>query len=210
MEDRFDPAWINSIEPAEVYKQDQRSRVWRIDAPNGRAYVIKRFEFNPIRQALGILLGVHPGQSERRLSHQLIQAGIPVVPVMATGVQSAGPGRRFWLTTPWTGTSLFNLLYHHQLGDPDRRAKVMDATGRLTGLLIAKDYFNRDHKASNILIDDQGSALLIDYGAVRRHRGQQDTDRMLNNLCSNLAEAGADGADLDRVRAACRPGPGAD
>lgn len=199
MDTGFDPAWIDALEPAEVYKHDARSRVWRIDAPDSRSFVIKRFEFNPVRQAMGRLLGVHPGMREIKQTRLLINCGIPVVPIVASGVQRRGIGLQYWLVTPFVGKSVFNLLYHGDLSDADHRAKLLDAVGRLTGGLIAKGFFNRDHKASNILIDAEGRPQLIDCGAVRRHGGEADSRRMLTNLTTNLAEAGATDADLDRV-----------
>lgn len=208
MDTGFDHAWIDQLEPAEVYKHDARSRVWRVDAPNGRSFVIKRFEFNTVRQALGRLLGIHPGMREIRQTRVLIDRGVPVVPIVASGVQRRGAGVYYWLVTPYVGKSVFNLLYHGDLPDAERRAKVLDGVGRLTGGLIAKGFFNRDHKASNILIDAEGKALLIDCGAVRRHGGEADSRRMLTNLTANLAEAGATEADLDRVVWASETHPG--
>ncbi|MEZ6190281.1 MAG: lipopolysaccharide kinase InaA family protein [Phycisphaerales bacterium] len=208
MDTGFDPAWTDTIEPAEVYKHDARSRVWRIDAPDGRSFVIKRFEFNPIRQALGQLLRVHPGMREIKQTRLLIDRGIPVVPIVASGTQRRGGGVFFWLATPYVGKSVFNLLYHGDLSDAERRAAVLDGVGRLTGELIAEGFFNRDHKASNILIDAEGKPLLIDCGAVRWHGGKTDSRRMLTNLTANLAEAGATDADLDRVVWASETNPG--
>ena len=108
--------------------------------------------------------------------------------------------------TPYLGTSLHNLIYHGELADTDRRQRVLEAVGRLTGELIRLGLFNRDHKASNILIDSDDRPWLIDVGAVRRQRGEAGAGRMLANLCETLAQAGATEADLARVR---RPG-GAD
>ena len=207
MDKGFDAAWIDQLEPAEVYKHDARSRVWRVDAPDGGSFVIKRFEFNAVRQALGRLLGMHPGMREVKRTRMLIDRGIPVVPIIASGVRRRGGGVYFWLATPYVGKSVFNLLYHGDLSDAGRRAKVLDGVGRLTGGLIAKGFFNRDHKASNILVDAEGEARLIDCGAVRRHRGGADSRRMLLNLSANLAEAGATDADLDRVVWACETNP---
>ena len=203
MDTGFDPAWIEHIEPAEVYKHDARSRVWRIEPTDGRAYVVKRFEFNPLRQALGVAAGLHPGQRERRWSAKLAAAGLPVASIVASGTQGRGLGLRLWLVTPYVGVSLFNLFHHGQLADQARRVAILDAVGRLTGNLAHQGYFNRDHKASNIVIDAGDRPVLIDYGAVRRSRGDWDTQRMLSNLCANLVEAGAGEDDLQRVKRAC-------
>jgi serine/threonine protein kinase len=193
----FDPGWIDA-EPAQVYKHDARSRVWRVDAPDGRSFVIKRFEFSPLRQLLGYCLGLHPGQRERRRCGHLQRLGLRVAPIIAAGVCRRGLGIGYWLVTPYLGTSLHNLFYHDGLTDDARRARVLDAVGELTGELIRHRLFNRDHKASNILIDQDDRAWLIDVGAVRRLRGSSDAARMLKNLDDTLAQAGA--TPQDRVR----------
>ena len=202
MDKGFDPAWISDCEPQQVYKHDARSRVWRIDAPDGRAFVVKRFEFSPFRQRLGHSLGLHPGQRECRRARQLIAAGLPVAPVLASGLQPRGAGLGYWLVTPYLGKSLHNLFYHGEMTDPDRRQRVLDAVGRMTGELIRMGYFNRDHKASNILIDQEDRPWLIDVGAVRRSRNNAGACRMLANLTDTLSEAGATDVDIARVRRA--------
>lgn len=202
MEAGFDPAWIFDREPAQVYKHDARSRVWRIDAADGRSFVVKRFEYSPIRQLLGFVLGLHPGQRERRRARHLKAAGLTVAPIIASGVQRRGVGVCYWLVTPYLGTSLYHLFYQGELTDADRRERVLQAVGRLTGELIRLGIFNRDHKASNIVVDGEDRPWLIDVGAVRRFRGVAGAVRMLANLCQTLAEAGATQADLALVRRA--------
>jgi len=164
--------------------------------------VFKRFEYSPLRQALAAMLGVHPGQRERRLCDRMRKAGLPVVAIAASGSTRRGLGRRCWLATPYIGMSLHNLILHDRLPSGPKRVAVLSAVGRLTGELIRRRWFNRDHKASNILIDDGGRPWLIDVGAVRRLRGSAGADRMLANLCDTLAQAGATDADLAQVRLA--------
>ncbi len=196
MDPVFDTAWVETCEPVQVYKHDARSRVWRIDVPDGRSFVVKRFEHNPLRQRFAATLGVHPGQRESRMAEQLESAGIPVVPIIASGQQQRGLGIHLWLATPHRGVSLHNLFNQGHLDDPDRRARVLDAAGGLTGALISQQWFNRDHKASNIVIDDLDRARLIDVGAVRRCRGRSGGTRMLANLSQTLTQAGATPGDI--------------
>ena len=210
MDTGFDPAWIDGREPQRVYKHDARSRVWRVRGEAGRSFVVKRFEFSPLRQVLGLALGAHPGQRERRWVRRLMTAGLPVVPVVASGVQRRGAGVCYWLVTPHLGTSLHNLFFHGELADSDRRRRVLQAVGRLTGELGRRGLFNRDHKASNILINSDDRPWLIDVGAVRRRRGSAAAGRMLANLCETLTQAGADHADLALIRRASGADPQAD
>ncbi len=206
MEPHFDPSWIDSLEPVVVYKHDKRSRVWKINSPDGQSFVVKRFEYNPTRQLLALLLLIHPGQRERRASTWLRDAKIQAVPIVATGISYRGLGVQYWLATPYVGESLYNLFYHNDLVVPDERTEVLESAGELTRSLINHMLFNRDHKASNILIDQNRQAWLIDYGGVR-HVSQSRADRMLANLRANLTEAGADVADLDRLEKISRLGP---
>ncbi len=204
MEYRFDPAWINTADTTEVYKQDHRSRVWRIEASDGGSFVIKRYEFNPLRQKLGWLIGRHPAQREIRRAAYLSQLGVPVVPIIAHGWDSKEGASRAWLVTPCTGRSLFHLFYHQELSDPDRRGRILDMAGELTGELIRRGLFNRDHKASNILVDSKDRLWLIDTGGVRPMWSVWGgAKRMIRSLQGNLAEAGAGPADLARLARTC-------
>jgi tRNA A-37 threonylcarbamoyl transferase component Bud32 len=203
----FDPGWVDQCEPVEVYKHDARSRVWRIDTPGGLSFVIKQFEYNPFKQRLAALLWMHPGQRERWCCDRLYKAWIPVVPIIASGKIRDGTGMKLWLATPYMGKSLYNLIHHGELSDAEQRGRVLDAVGVLTGGLVRKGLFNRDHKASNIIIDGEDRAWLIDVGAIRFRRGRADTRRMLGNLRANMVDAGASQADLERLDQACRLDP---
>jgi len=191
MEHTFDEAWVEQIESTQVYKHDARSRVWRIDAPDGHSFVVKRFEYNPVRQALAAALGIHPGQRECRMARRLIRSDVPVIPIVASGYLRSRLGIKFWLATPHRGISLHNLFHHQELSDVQRRAGVIDAALDLTNLLSSKRYYNRDHKASNIIIDDQDRPWLIDVGAVRRSRNLYLACKMIVKLGQTLCEAGA-------------------
>jgi serine/threonine protein kinase len=210
MDTGFDPDWVHTLEPADVYKHDARSRVWRIDAPGGRSFVVKRFEYNPLRQLLALLLRIHPGQREKRAYAWLTGAGVRVVRIVAAGVSRRGLGVCYWLATPYVGKSLHNLIYHDDLNDAASRSAVLEAAGGLTADLIHYRVFNRDHKASNILIDQDRQAWLIDYGATRRLDSPDQAGRMFTSLRANLTEAGATEADLDRLEQASRLHPDAD
>jgi len=184
--------------PAQVYKHDARSRVWRVDAPDGRSFVVKRFEYNAFRQLLGFLFWLHPGQRERRRCDQLQRLGIQVAPIVAAGICRRGFGLGYWLVTPYLGTSLYHIFYDGELKDEGRRTRILDAVGKLTSELIRHRLYNRDHKASNIVIDQDDRAWLIDVGAVRRVCGPSGEVRMWHSLDTTLAQAGA--SEQDRVK----------
>jgi tRNA A-37 threonylcarbamoyl transferase component Bud32 len=161
---------ILTAPPAEVYKSDRRSRVWRVDLPperGGRA-VIKRFEYSPLRQAVAWRLGIHPAQRELRAAARLRSLGLPVAEIMGAGTERSGWGIRAWVATRWLGRSLHNRLRDGDLDDFARRTAAAEAVGRLTAGLLSEGLVNRDHKASNLILDDAGRVWLIDAGAVRR------------------------------------------
>lgn len=153
--------------PAETFKSDARSRVWRVETPQGPR-VVKRFEHSPLRQRVALWLGLHPAQRELRRNRRLRAAGIAVVPAVDAGVERDGRGVRVWLAFPWRGRSLVHLLRAGALRDLRDRRRAAETLAALTADLIRGGWLNRDHKSSNLLLDDQGAAWLVDAGAVRR------------------------------------------
>jgi hypothetical protein len=185
----LDDAGLDSA-PIRTFKADARSRVWLVDAPQGRR-VIKRFEYSPLRQRLALLLGLHPACRELRCNRRLHAAQVRVVPVIDAGVEGRGLGCRAWIATPLAGTSL-----HHRLQDPEAqtggRGRLIDAAARLARDLIQAGFWFKDLKPSNIVIDDAGDAWLIDVGSARPARKPSDTERMLAVMDRVLVRAGAD------------------
>jgi hypothetical protein len=175
---------------AEVYKTDARSRVWRVETERGPV-VIKRFEFSAVRQRLGALLGVHPAQRERRWNARLASLGIPVAPILAHGWLG---GKRF-LIYPYVGPSLHWVM--RQRSGPARHAALRSAA-EITAALIRAKLFNRDHKASNMLVDAEGKAYLTDVGGIRAFR-EGAAEAMLASLDESLARAGGTRGDRWRV-----------
>ncbi len=106
----------------EVYKSDQRSRVWRVEV-EGVSFVVKRFDFAPWRQRLGLLTGRHPASIEWRSNVMLHDAGVPVVPIEDGGTEPAGIGCRVWLATRHAGRSLQRLLRECDV-EADRQAAI--------------------------------------------------------------------------------------
>lgn len=198
-------AAVRRGEQGEVYKQDRRSRVWRIDLDQAPA-VVKRFEHSPPRQLAAWLLGMHPAQVERRANRRLTRDGIAVVPIAAHGVVAAGLGLKAWLATPWAGRPLVTLLAERPSG-PHRRALAV-AVGRLAGVLIALGWFFKDLKTSNILVDEAGAVRLIDVGSARRRWTRGQAIRMLVMLDRTAERDGASRADrLRALRAALSEAP---
>jgi len=167
--------------PTVVYKSDHRSRVWRIDHPHDTTppVVIKRFEYSPIRQLLARLLHCHPAQRERRANRYLRSIGLPVVPVIDHGTQRVSLGCKLWLATPFAGQSLHQRLTDNPLTNRTQHLTAITAAANLTADLIQRGLFFRDLKPSNIIINDDGQALLIDVASIRPSRRRTHALRML-------------------------------
>ena len=167
-------------EPVREFKHDARTRVWQARGPNGPV-VIKRFEYWPLRQAAGRLLGIHPGQYEQRRIRLLERAGVPAAPIISTGVV----GGKYHLVTPYIGPTLQELL---KAGHVD--GKVLEAVAELVHQMFAAGLVNSDFKISNILIHDWGVAHLIDVGKVRQSTSRHNRGRMLAILFHTLDKHG--------------------
>lgn len=189
--------------PIRTFKADARSRVWLVDAPQGRR-VIKRFEYSPLRQRLSLLLAIHPACRELQRNRRLRAARLRVVPIIDAGVEGCGLGCRAWLATPLAGTSL-----HHRLKAPeagtDGHGRLIDAAVRLAADLIGAGFCFKDLKPSNIVIDESGDAWLIDVGSARPARKPAHTERMLAVMDRVLVRAGVDAALRQRFADAVRP-----
>ena len=178
----------------QVYKSDRRSRVWQVQTADG-PIVVKRFEYTPWRQWLSLCAGCHPAQRQSRAVERLVKARVPVVPVLDGGFEACPIGCRVWLSSPFAGRSLQQLLAQ-ATGDHQRNAAV-DAAAHLTGRLIGAGFWFKDLKPSNIIVSDQTEAKLIDVGSVRRCRAPGQIQRMLEVMDRVLARDGV-GDDLRR------------
>ncbi|WP_428388117.1 lipopolysaccharide kinase InaA family protein [Mucisphaera sp.] len=153
----------------EVFKHDHRSRVWLAQAPDHTRWVIKQFLHNPSQQRRAWRLGLHPAQRERRSQRRLTRQHIPVVPVAAIGIDHQHLG---YLITPYAGPSLQSLAKDPGQLTPASRHQLAHNLGQLTGQLMNAGWYNRDHKASNIVISTDNQPLLIDTPGIRPRLGR--------------------------------------
>ncbi len=184
---------------AALYKQDNRSRVWRTDHATRGPVVIKRFAYNPAKQRLALMAGVHPGQLELRRNRQLAAAGIPVVPIVDAGRERVGLGSRVWLATPHAGDTL-----QHRFHDADtpayELARLVDAAAALARRLIAAGYTFKDFKPSNLIIAADGTLRLIDVGSARPGRSARRIEQMLGVMARVMRRDGLSEALCARFR----------
>ena len=142
--------------------------------------VIKRFDYAPWRQWLGSLVRLHPAQRERRSNRRLRQAGLPVVPIIDHGTTDHWWfGGRHWLATPYAGRSLQELVRSGQLNDRVQRLAALRTTADLMINVIRHRFYFRDLKPSNILLDRDGRAWIIDVADARRSQQQIHVLKML-------------------------------
>ena len=186
-------------EPVEVYKQDARSRVWRVELATLGPVVVKRFEYTPSRQRVSLIVGTHPGQHELKRNRQLAAAGVPVVPILDAGEERAGLGGRAWLATPLIGTSM-----QRAITDPATTASqlelLIDQAATLTRQLLDAGYTFKDLKPSNIVLDDAGQMHLIDVGCAKPDTSKKQTTRMLAVMDRVLKRDGLDRELRERYR----------
>lgn len=163
---------------AVVYKQDHRSKVWRVDPPVEQhacspcPIVIKRFDHHPLRQRLALWLGLHPAQHEQASTQALINAGLPVIPIMGRRVEPHGIlGCRVHLATAWRGVSLQSLKKKNKLPETEEQIDaLLAAVGAMAAQMLTLGWVFRDFKTANILVDEQYKPWLIDVGSARQGR----------------------------------------
>jgi tRNA A-37 threonylcarbamoyl transferase component Bud32 len=165
--------------PDEIFKQDRRSKDWLIDDGDlDQPVVVKRFMHSPIKQRLTWLLGLHPAQREIKAHQMLAELGIAVVPIVASS--SFSESSAAWLATPYLGPT-----FQHVLAEGNAKhswEQVIEAVSILVATLIQANIHNRDLKSSNIVIDNNARAWLIDAGAARTVDGVGQVARMLAML----------------------------
>lgn len=173
-----------------VFKEDRRTRVWRVEDGRGQGWAIKRFGHPALRQKLSAAFGAHPVQRETLWHDRLITAGLPVAPAYDLGSDDAG---RRYQATPYFGPTLYDVLRQDPPPSAERRHELTRQAGRLTGQLLALRIFYRDLKASNLVVDEHDVVRLIDAGDCRGAKGTPllaTALRMLTKLDRHTQQAG--------------------
>lgn len=112
------------------------------------------------------------------------------------------------------GVTLHQFVADAQACDAAQRQRVAAQIGRQIGRIAAAGWINRDHKPSNLILDDnaqQGLAepVIIDTAAIQARRHDRQVVRMLAIMDRALARAGAvsDREKLRCVREVLRADP---
>lgn len=184
-----------ALPAAETYKSDARSSVWRVDSPRG-SYVLKRYEYAPLRQRLGQWLGLHPGQRERRGVRRLQRAGIEAAELERWAVRRG----KYVQAMEHGGDCLQDLLNDAAWEAQATREAILRNLATTTAKLLAAGLVHRDLKVGNVLVDDATRVVLIDVGAVRPSRSTRRRRATLGILFHTLGKASRTPADAARDR----------
>ena len=169
-----------------VYKHDRRSRVW-LTCYKNKYYVIKRFEYLPIRQILGACIGLHPGQLETRKSRRLHRKSLPVERVLAFKLIKG----RAHLLTAYAGNQVSNCFTSSQFNDYQYRKLLVFAVCKSVKRLLDSGYVFRDCKLSNMVQSKPGKSVrFIDVGSIKRNRSRHRFLHMLRILDETAFNAG--------------------
>jgi len=187
--------------PGQTFKDDARSLVLWFER-GGRRWLIKRYRGKPLRMWIGHLLGRSVAWRECAASIQLAADGLRVSEPVAL-MHAGGPMRcTQTLVMPYVdGTSLYHVIHGapplDQLTPAERRRRrqIAQSVGHQIGLLTAAGWINRDHKPSNLIIDDavhgpDRQPLLIDPAGIGRRRRDEQVYRMLASVYDNARLAG--------------------
>jgi tRNA A-37 threonylcarbamoyl transferase component Bud32 len=192
-------SWIVGSRELEVFKADQRSRVWRI-TPAGmtRSLVVKRFEYGGFKQWVQHIFRCHPAQREARAAAALLKADVPVV-VPAGAGKAWDPEAlsiKYFIATPFMAPSLDRLMRGWRFTPFRAKIAIINAVGFTAARLVLAGYFFKDLKTSNVIVTDDNLARLIDTGCARQvNDAYAQLPRMLAMLDKTAKRDGASKAD---------------
>jgi hypothetical protein len=170
-----------SERPSHVFKNDSRSRVTLIESA-GRRWVLKRQMQSGWRGALHRVyraIGLSPAWREWRGQRRLKSLGMRVA--MAAAILVDERGAESLLSPMVEGPTLDRIRPADE--SPATRYRLAATLGRHAGRLLARGWVNRDHKATNLIIDPacwEGRAdpIMLDAMGLRRRRGRDRACRM--------------------------------
>lgn len=164
-------------------KDTGRQSVWLIQRPGQEPRVLKIWRLTPVL-LVKLALGIAQPQRQIAGARRLVRARIRTSRVIA--------GWRFGRRLGWpvvelelayvAGRSALDLVRDGQLAEVQQR-RASASIGTVVAELISAGLFNRDLKLSNLIVDDDAAAWLIDTVAVRpMRRRAAESARMLERL----------------------------
>ena len=183
-----------------TFKDDRRSLVRQVEA-DGRLWVVKRYRGSPWKTRWYHLVQKTPAWREWHYGRMLRRAEIRVVDPLSLVHQGQFGNWSQSLITPYlNGPSLHHWIKQSpaleslDLHQRHQRLAVAHGLGHQIGRISAAGYMNRDHKASNVIIDaacEQGEEpILIDPARIKRRRSDHQVYLMLAMLIRSVRRAG--------------------
>jgi tRNA A-37 threonylcarbamoyl transferase component Bud32 len=213
--DVFQPFFADPDEPfrrpgVQVLKQGRSTTVIAFDLPGDdgpRRVVYKRFNVGHWTDPLVALVRRTPALRSYVLGHGLRLRCLPTPrPLGVWQRYKYGLPQEGYLLTEWIPDATELHVFVKQLLSVDTRVNrlrlrtLIDQLARLVGTLHHRHLSNRDVKASNLLVNDNGLSL-VDLVGVMRHRQLRRSRRIQNLARLNVSSLGCTGLTrTDKLR----------
>lgn len=179
--------WLHALRgfdaaTATALKTEGTNVVWRATML-GRQVVIKTQIHTSLLSRLKLALRASRACRHWEGAAWLTDHGFKTAPVLLLAAEYLPGGTVEWLVMDYLpGRSLLETMAAHNLTAVQDRA-LARAVGRQAAAMVLAGAFNRDHKPSNLILTDQGPAVIdcvaIKPCPVRKHRA---LERMLASL----------------------------
>lgn len=189
------PAWASAVSDglwlsrAQVLKDDDGRLVARASLL-GREVVVKQWPYGSTGRRIQAMLHQTPGERHWRGADLLQQVGVATAEVLCI---ARDPSHEWLVMEAVDGPSVLECAADEDLAIRDAHA-IARALGRLVASLTLGRIFNRDLKASNVLVlgveDREAVLVVIDCGGVRKQRRAQGRYRMLASLVMEMVGVG--------------------
>lgn len=171
---------------------------------DGRDVVVKRYNLKGFLHRLRRFWRPSRAWHSWRAAQRLRLWGVPTPKPIALLEERFGPlrGRAFYVSEYAAGEPLATAL---PAADPSRRALLLNNLCLLLNTLARLRLSHGDLKATNLLVDNDNTLMLLDLDALRRHRRRNAyfnaLARDVARLRANWADQPALLAELDRALA---------
>lgn len=183
------PAAIAALANKRVLKRSAAGLVVAGTTPHGPAVVVKVRRLLGVKGTVRVLLGATPLARAWRTAHRLRALGVATAEPLALLAGRDAGGRVEVLVLPEiAGRTLLDRLADRDLPGAIERAAA-EHLAEMIATLARSRLANRDHKPSNVIIDDAGRPTLLD-AELRPSPPTEAAARMLASLTIEPAGVG--------------------